>query len=357
MEIAHWMIQQGANNLVLLSRSGDKDPKVKSRIESLRNKGANILVYAVDVAGEEAMTNMYNEVKVIMPPLAGVFHCAMVLDDGFLLDMNDDRFNKVLKPKVDGSKILHNLTKDDDLDIFVMFSSLSSLIGHLGQANYIVANTILDAMAYKRRSQGLPATTINLGILGQSGVIARDSDLNKMVSESGIRSFTNEEVLIALGKIISIAPTQIGFFDFEWPVISKSYKSSKTSLFEALINENVGSGSHLTEEQSKHWNAIQSRDGAAQQDYVIELLTEELSQILKMPKDRIPSDKGINFLGVDSILSVQLIRAINNKLAVELSPMEFTSGPNLIQVAKIIMERIADSSTEETELEKLTQNK
>ena len=68
-------------------------------------------------------------------------------------------------------------------------------------------------------------------------------------------------------------------------------------------------------------------DSVQQQELVIELVTQELSVILKMAKDRIPNDKGINFLGVDSILSVQLIRAINNKLAIELSPMDFTSGP------------------------------
>ena len=357
LEIGSWMINNGAKNLVLLSRSGDKDPKIRAKIDRLRNTGAKIMVFAVDVADEKGMTHVFSEMEKQLPPLAGIFHCAMVLDDGFLLDMNDDRFRKVLKPKVDGTMNLHDLSKNHDLDLFVMFSSLSSLIGHLGQANYVVANTMLDSFAYFRKDLCLPATTINLGVLGQSGVIARDANLKKMVMESGIRSFTNEEVLIALEEIVRKKPTQVGFFDVDWHVLGKSFKSSKTSLFEELIQENVGLSNQLSEEQSKNWNVLLSLESREQQELVIEVLTEELSLILKMPKDRIPANKGINFLGVDSILSVQLIRAINNRLAVELSPMEFTSGPNLRQLSKIIVEKIMNSPINEVTLEKVNQLK
>ncbi len=357
LEIGNWMIDKGARNLVLLSRSGDKDPLVRAKIDALRNKGANILVSAVDVGDFEGMTKVFSEMEKQLPPLGGVFHCAMVLDDGFLLDMNDDRFRKVLKPKVDGAMNLHSLSKKYDLDLFVMFSSLSSLIGHLGQANYVVANTILDSFAHLRKDQNLPATTINLGVLGQSGVIARDEDLKKMVMESGIRSFTNEEVLIALEEIVRTKPTQVGFFDIDWKVMGKTFKTSKTSLFEELLEDNNGLANLLNEEQSKNRNALSSLETVEQNERVIELLAEELSLILKMSKDNIPADKGVNFLGVDSILSVQLIRAINAKLAVELSPMEFTSGPNLRQLSKIIVEKIAESSINEVSIEKVNQTK
>lgn len=353
LEIASWLIDKGAKNLVLLSRSGDKDPKVSSRIDSLRKLGANIKVYAVDVANLEGMTNVFSNIENELPPLDGIFHGAMVLDDGFLLDMNNERFKKVLKPKIDGTIILHELSKKFELNFFVMFSSLSSLIGHLGQANYVVANTMLDSFSYVRKKLGLPATTINLGILGQSGVISRDENLKEMVMDSGIRSFTNEEVLIALEEIIKFKPTQIGFFNVDWKVFEKSFKSNKSSLFEELIQENMGFTSHLNEEQSTNRNKIISAEVLEQSKLVLELLTEELSKILKMPKDQIVADKGVNFLGVDSILSVQLIRAINSRIAIELSPMEFTSGPSLRHLSKIILEKVMADSTDDIVLENI----
>jgi acyl transferase domain-containing protein/Zn-dependent alcohol dehydrogenase/NADP-dependent 3-hydroxy acid dehydrogenase YdfG/acyl carrier protein len=347
LEIGGWMIDKGAKNLVLLSRSGDKDSQVHTKIEALRSKGANIMVSAVDVSDLESMTEVFSEIENQLPPLGGIFHCAMVLDDGFLLDMDDDRFRKSLKPKVDGAMNLHLLSKNLNLDTFVLFSSISSLIGNVGQANYVVANTILDSFAHMRKSQNLPATTINLGVLGESGVVARSKNLEMILEGVGIRSFTNAEVLIALEEIVRSKPIQVGFFDIDWKVIGKTYKISKTSLFEELIEENIGLTSQLNEEQTKNWNAIASLEPIEQNELVIEVLTEELGIILKMSKDNIPPDKGINFLGVDSILSVQLIRAINARLAVELSPMEFTSGPNLRQLSKIIVERIASSSINE----------
>ena len=113
----------------------------------------------------------------------------------------------------------------------------------------------------------------------------------------------------------------------------------------------------LTDEQAENWDILLSLESIQRQEHVVELLTEELSQILKMSKDKILADKGINFLGVDSILSVQLIRAINDKLAVELSPMEFTSGPNLKQLSKIIVEEVVNSSVDEIVPEKVNQIK
>ncbi len=353
LEIAHWMVDKGVKHLSLLSRSGEKDPKVRARIDRLRQKGANIKVYAVDVADKNGMTEVFLDIEKTLPPLVGIFHGAMVLDDGFLLDMNDDRFRKVLKPKVDGTMNLHELSEKLELDLFVMFSSLSSLIGHLGQANYVIANTMLDSFAYLRRNLGLPATTVNLGILGQSGVISRDQNLKEMVMDSGIKSFTNEEVLIALEEIVRTKPTQIGFFNVEWKVFEKSFKSSKSSLFEELIEENIGFNNQLNDDQSANWNALKGMELAQQKDFVLEILKQELSIILKMSKNDIPSDKGINFLGVDSILSVQLIRAINAKLAIELSPMEFTSGPNLKQLTRTVIEKFHDFSVNEETVEKV----
>ena len=113
----------------------------------------------------------------------------------------------------------------------------------------------------------------------------------------------------------------------------------------------MGFTSHFNEEQSKNRNKIIDAEVSEQSKLVVELLTEELSTILKMPKDQIVADRGINFLGVDSILSVQLIRAINSRIAVELSPMEFTSGPDLRQLSKIILKNVMADSTDDVFLE------
>lgn len=351
LEIAHWLVGKGVKNLSLLSRSGEKSPDVKTKIDALRQPGVTVNVYAVDVADTQAMADVFADMEQTLPALKGIFHGAMVLDDGFLLDMNDDRFRRVLNPKVNGSMILHELTKTADLDFYVMFSSISALLGQLGQANYIVANTMLDSIAHLRANLGLPATSVNLGVLGEAGVLARDENLKEVVMDAGIRSLSNEEVFTGLEEIVRTKPTQMGLFILNWEVLEKSFKGSKSSLFEDLIKENVGSDSQLNEVQSANWNALAGMTAAQQKEYVLNILTEELSLILKLPKDSIPADKGVNFIGLDSILSVQLIRAINGKLAVELSPMEFTSGPSLLKLTQTVHDKFYEASVQEEVVE------
>ncbi|WP_103071996.1 type I polyketide synthase [Aquimarina sediminis] len=344
LEIGKWMVDNGAQNIALLSRSGLKNTQTKREVDQMRKKGVNVQVYAVDVAEPDQMTKVFSQIEKELPPLVGIFHCAMVLDDGFLLDMNDERFRKVLRPKVDGAMNLHHLSKELELDHFVLFSSISSLIGNMGQANYVAANSLLDSFAYMRRSQGLVATTINLGVLAESGVVARSENLEKILQGTGIHSFTNEQVFMGLARILQEKPTQIGFFDLNWKALSKNVGGSGLSLFEELIKENANTEDKLSETQASYLDKLLSLESNDQQEFIVEILTDELAKILKMSKEQIRPDKGINFLGIDSILSVELIRRINDKLAIEISPIEFLSGPSVNQLSTIIIEKIMHNS-------------
>ena len=269
----------------------------------------------------------------------------MVLDDGSLVDMNEDRFRKVLRPKFNGALNVYHLCKDLELDNFILFSSVSALIGNLGQANYIVANALLDSFTHICNNHGLPTSTINLGVLAQSGVVARSENLEDLIYQgTGIRSFTNDQVLLGLEKILSEKPKQVGFFDINWDVLSENMKGSGLYMFEELVKENVGSSNGLNEEQNKCLEEIFSLDRIDQLEFVGSFLKEELSRILKLSKDKIQSDKGIGFLGIDSILSVELLRVINNKFALKMSSMELLALPSVNQLSSMILEKIVTTN-------------
>jgi len=348
LEIAKWLVGKGVKNLALVSRSGLKEEKVKKQINELSSLGVNVKVYAADVADEVQMAQVFEQIDKELPSIVSIFHCAMILDDGFLLDMTEERFRKVLKPKVNGAMNLHNLSKNLQLDNFVLFSSISSIIGNVGQANYVVANALLDSFANLRKGMNLPATTINLGVLAESGVVARSENLEKILDDTGIRSFTNQQVLVGLEKILREKPTQIGFFDLNWQSLSQNLNGSGLFIFEDLINNKVGSNNNLSTEQNQYLEGLLSLESSDQHAFVVDYLKSELSRILKLPKDKVQIDKGIGFLGIDSILSVELLRAINNKFAIKMSSMELLSLPSVNQLSKMILEMVL--KTNELEL-------
>jgi NADPH:quinone reductase-like Zn-dependent oxidoreductase/acyl carrier protein len=350
LEIAKWLVDNGVKNLALLSRSGLKDPYAKKVVYKMKRNGVNVKVFSADVAELGQMTQIFSQIEEEMPLLAGIFHCAMVLDDGFLMDMNEDRFRKVLRPKIDGAINLHQLTRKLNLDQFILFSSISSLIGNVGQANYIVANTLLDSFANIRKSHGLPATTINLGVLAESGVVSRSENLEMILQGVGIRSFTNKQVLIGLEKILHEKPTQIGFFDLNWELLSSNLKGSGLAIFEDLIKTKVGSNNGMTKDQNECLNILYALKKVDQQEFIASFLKRELSKMLKIPKDKIQQEKGIGFLGIDSILSIELLRVINDKFALKMTSMELLSLPSINQLSFKILENILKAGKSGTDI-------
>ena len=161
LKLARWFIELGALNLVLIGR-GQPNREQASVIAEWCSAGANIVVRQADIARRDAVARLIQEIEAI-GPLRGVIHAAGTLRDASLLKQTPATIDEVIRPKIFGSWNLHEMTRDRDLDFFVLFSSVSGLIGNPGQANYAAANTYLDGLARMRRAQGLPAVSIGWG--------------------------------------------------------------------------------------------------------------------------------------------------------------------------------------------------
>ncbi|SDI53684.1 polyene macrolide polyketide synthase, partial [Sinosporangium album] len=188
----HLVAEYGVRRLVLASRRGPDAPGAAELAAELAGCGARVEVVACDAADRDAL-----EALVGLHPLTGVVHAAGVGDNGLIGAMTPDRVDGVLAPKADAAWYLHELTRGMGLSAFVMLSSAGGLVLTAGQGNYAAANVFLDALAARRRAEGLPATSMAFGLWdvgGGLGRFLRDVDRSRM-SAQGVPPLTHDEGL------------------------------------------------------------------------------------------------------------------------------------------------------------------
>ena len=186
----------------------------------MEQAGAHVVVTGADVSDAREVARVLGEIEACegLPPLRGIMHLAGVLDDGILRRLSRQRFADVMAPKVSGAWNLHKQTAGFKLDFFVCFSSVASLLGVAGQANYAAANAFLDGLASYRRARGLPGLSINWGSWAETGMSARlglDEQLNRkgegvIAPDPGLRALEHLLMEPPAGGNIAVLPA-------DWP--------------------------------------------------------------------------------------------------------------------------------------------
>ncbi|WP_425304283.1 SDR family NAD(P)-dependent oxidoreductase [Streptomyces coelicolor] len=192
----HLVTQHGTRHLLLLSRRGTNAPGAQELQHELTALGATVTITACDAADRHALTSVLDDIPA-EHPLTAVVHTAGVLDDGLLSSLTEERLADVLRPKVDAAWNLHELTKDHDLEAFVLYSSVAGLIGNAGQANYAAGNTFLDALAQHRRALGLPAASLAWGLWAQASTISGQLDQTdlKRMERTGLLPLSSADAM------------------------------------------------------------------------------------------------------------------------------------------------------------------
>jgi phthiocerol/phenolphthiocerol synthesis type-I polyketide synthase C len=233
LEAAKWLVERGARHLVLLGRRGAATDEAKAAVADLSARGVQIYAEPCDIADRRAVERLFEHIAATMPPVAGILHAAMVLDDGLLSDLDADRFRRVLEPKVTGAENLDAVTQGMTLDYFVLFSSAVTLMGNPGQANYVAANAYMEGVARRRRQQGHCALAIGWGPITDVGVLARSELLRSRLQKlMGVRGMRAAEALDLMAQalslpaspelaVITISPTE-GIFTADRLAVLKS---------------------------------------------------------------------------------------------------------------------------------------
>ncbi|HMG55203.1 MAG TPA: SDR family NAD(P)-dependent oxidoreductase, partial [Kofleriaceae bacterium] len=193
--VVRWLAAQGARHIVVCGRRAPGG-EAEAAFAGLRATGVDVRAELADVSDEVSTRALLARIGHDLPPLRGVIHAAGVLDDGGLLQQDPARFAAVLGPKIDGAWQLDRQTAGLPLELFVMFSSVSALVGTAGQSNYAAANAALDALAHHRRLRGLPGLSVNWGPWSGGGMAA-SIDASR-AGAGGLAPLAPDEALAAL---------------------------------------------------------------------------------------------------------------------------------------------------------------
>ncbi len=265
-------------------------------------------------------------------PLGGVIHCAGVLDDGVLVQQTWPRFAAVLAPKVLGAWHLHQLTQQRSLDCFVLFSSLASLFGSPGQGNHAAANAFLDALAYHRRSQGLPAASINWGIWSEVGIAAERAAARcgcrvaAQHSQQGLKPIAPEDGLLLLGAVLEQQPTRIGISPVDWPQFMRSFGGGRRPFFGALAGaaqpEPPDAGIRTGVLPGAKGNLAQelaALPAAKRRQQLIDFVRTQACQVLDLDTAACDERTPLREMGLDSLMAVELRNVLGQRLALKRS--------------------------------------
>ena len=204
---------------MLFGRKGSTR-EAEPAVAEMRAAGAEVWVEQLDVADRAGLSALLSRVRASGFPLRGVIHSAGTLDNAALASQDKSRFDTVFRAKHDGAAALDALTRIDPIEIFVLYSSVASVLGAAGQINHAAANAYMDAFAHERRSHGLPALSINWGAWSDVGAAAGAAAMTHL-SAQGMAAFTPAQGLAALERLLAEGDAQAMVARIDWPVVSR----------------------------------------------------------------------------------------------------------------------------------------
>ncbi len=347
LQLARWLVDKGAKYLVLTGRR-EPSEKAKETIAQLEQVGTKVSVQLGDVAVEQDVASMIEQVRTSLPPLHGVIHAAGVLDDGVLQQMNWERFTKVMAPKVQGAWHLHQFTQDLPLDFFVCFSSAASFLGSTGQGNYAAANAFMDGLVYHRRALGLPGLSVNWAAWGEGGMAARlASQFQSRIRSLGMSSIPPEQGLDILTQLLAESVTQVGVIPINWSQFVAQLPAGMTM---PVLEEFMSSQSVAVETKSNEFLLeLQKAKASDRPQIMTNYLQGVVGKLLGFSESQLPDTQlGFFDMGMDSLLSLELRNLLQKSLGCSVSSTVLFEYTNIEALAEYLATEVLVEELETT---------
>jgi len=346
LRTAQWLVDKGARRLALLGRRGAATEEAQPALAAWREQGIEVQALACDITDRAQLRSVLASVQA-SAPLRGIVHAATVFEDGLIRNLTGEQLQRVLEPKAMGAQYLHELTAHLALDFFVLFSSATTLFGNPGQASYVAANHWLEALARHRLLQGLPATAVLWGAIDDAGFLARNQDIkDALQSRMGGAALQSQAALDTLENLLLQQRSGLGVLELDWKALSRFLPAAGSAKFLELARLHGG-------EQEEESNVddiqrlLQEMNDEELTDLFGEMLKQEISEILRMPTSKLDSSRPLQELGLDSLMSVELVVAVEERFGIRLPVMELSETSSIAKLTVRILELLRGSQDAE----------
>jgi acyl transferase domain-containing protein/NADPH:quinone reductase-like Zn-dependent oxidoreductase/SAM-dependent methyltransferase/acyl carrier protein/short-subunit dehydrogenase len=333
--LALWLVDCGARHLVLTSRSGASTPEAEKFVAGLQERGVSVRVVPADIGSPDDVKRLFAEIESSGQPLRGTFHLAMVIDDAPLTALTPERMRAVVTPKAQGAWLLHEATREMNLDCFVMFSSVSSIFGNPAQGNYSAANAFIDALAHHRQALGLPALTVNWGVLGGEGYVARNERVADFLARQGTMGISPGEAMALLESFLRAGSAQTIAIRVDWAKWRQFFRAAQDKplferIFKSIENQESAGG-------TSDWRSRIEAAGPGEKLAVIsQAVRESVGSVLRVKPDSLRDDQPLTDLGLDSLMGVEIETSLEAAVGVALPPTSLMRARTIGEIASLI---------------------
>ncbi|MFC8047898.1 type I polyketide synthase [Nocardia sp. NPDC057353] len=334
--VARWAAAAGAGHLLLLSRSGERAESAQALVAELRETGAAVTLRACDVTNAAELAGA---LAAIPPefPLRAVVHTAGIGGYGLLADTTVEQIATVNAAKVAGARHLDLLTRDAELDAFVLFSSGAAAWGSAGNACYALGNAYLDGLALRRRAAGRPATSIAWGMWGGGGMA--EGAAEERLAPRGLRHMPPEVAAATVGAAVGAGDTVVTIADIDWPRFAQTFTITRPS---PLISEIPGVRRTEADaepedgQRNDEWRTrLAELDGPERGELLRATVRELVAAVLGHDRDEvIDQDRPFLELGFDSLTAIELRNRLRRTTGLDLPASVVFDHPSTALLAE-----------------------
>jgi acyl carrier protein len=278
-----------------------------------------------------------------VPPLKGIIHAAGVMQYEPLTSQSAERMLEVMRAKVIGGWLLHGGFRDQPIDIFVMFSSTSSMLNSPFMGAYAAANTFLDALAAYRWREGLPALSVSWGTWLETGMAVEGERVAGAPRSmlKGVGTLSNQDGLDALDLLLRYNTVHAGVMPMDWEEWRRAYPVfSSVSFFRDLMESGIVSPVPDYSDDQFGRQAARVAAAAGKVDNLVDYLTREIAVALKTTPERVPANVPLPSFGFDSLMAVEIKNRIEIDLQVEMPVVKLLEGQSINYLSDFLSKKL-----------------